>query len=285
MEEKYIICMDGSADLESEIVKQNDIHIIPMSCSLNDEMLLWSIQDDEKAKELYQAQRKGDLTKTTLINPFAYEEFFKPLLEEGKDILYLCLSSGLSSTYQSVQTAILDLKDQYPERKIVAVDTLSATSGIGFLILKAIENRNNGVSLEENANALDVAKKHIAAEFLVQDLEYLKRGGRVSSAAAVVGSLLNIVPLLCINEEGKLETMAKVRGHKKAIDFLLDRFDKNYAGGPIFIIDSDEEKLREQLMEMLKARKPESEFHHTLLSPIIGAHTGPGMLALVYQKK
>lgn len=285
MAQPYIICIDGSADLEIEIIKENDIPVIPMSCSLNGEMHSWAIEDYHQAKVLYDAQRKGDLTKTTLINPFAYEEFFKPLLEQGNDILYLCLSSGLSSTYQSALTAVADLKNQYPDRKIIAIDSLSATSGIGYLAYQAILNRKAGIGLEDNAKALEEIKGKLNAEFMVQDLEYLKRGGRISSATAFVGNLLSIVPLLCINKEGKLDTIGKVRGHKKAIDFLLSHFDANYSGGPIFVMDSDEEKLISQLIEALKKRVPDAEIHHTMLSPVIGAHTGPGMIGLVYLTK
>lgn len=287
MNHDYIIVIDGSADLEEELIKKYDIRVIPMNCSLNGTLIPWQIKDHQEAKTFYDAQRKGDLTKTTLINPFDYQEFFKPLLEEGKDVLYLCLSTGLSSTYSSCLTAIDMLKTDFPERKVIAVDTRSATGHIGLMALRAALHREQGMSIEENEKDLLEDRDKIITEFMVRDLQYLKRGGRISSATAFVGGLLNIVPVLHVVEDcsGTLGTLNKCRGHKKAIEYLLSRFEERYHGGAIYVMDSDEPELSQQVIERIQKAHPEIEIHHTLLSPVIGAHTGPGMLGLVYHVK
>ena len=285
MKSNYIICVDASCDLPQEFIKANDIYIIPMTCTLNDNDIIWKCDDEKTNREIYESQRHGDLTKTTLINPFNYIEYFKPLLEEGNNILYISLSSGLSSTYQSAVTAMSQLREEYKEQTIEVFDSLSATGGIGMLAERAVANREAGLSIEENIEKLTVDRGNLVATFMVKDLDYLKRGGRVSAATAFVGNLLSIVPLLEIDQEGKLATIAKARGNKKAIAYILDRFENNYGGGKVFVIDSDEPTLSTFLIEKIKEKHPDIEIDHTLLSPIIGAHTGPGMVGFLFFKK
>ncbi len=281
----YIICMDASGDIIREAAEENGIAFVPMEYSLGDEMRTSrGCEEDTLLKKFYDGQRAGDLTRTSQIPPFMYEEYFKEFLEEGKSVLYFCLSSGLSSTYESALLAAENLKEQYPEAGVFPVDTLAATGGIGILAERAIENRKNGMSISENYEDMKVFVPHLRHYFMVQDLMYLKRGGRVSAATAIVGSALNIKPILKIDENGKLVTVDKKRGNKAAMSALFTFFKENYnpeVCNTIYICDADTPELAENLAGKVREAAPEVRIRRTMLSPIIGAHTGPGMLSMI----
>jgi DegV family protein with EDD domain len=245
-------------------------------------------EDAAVLKAFYDGQRGGDLTKTSQITPFQYEEYFEPYLKEGFSILYLALSSGLSSTFSAACLASETLKEKYPELDVIPVDSKAATGGMGILIEQALKNREQGVSLEENAKALKAYVTKIKHWFLVQDLNYLKRGGRVSSTTAFVGSMLNIKPILKIDENGKLTTIAKKRGNKMAVQALFELFKEHYdeqITDTIYLCDADCKELSTLLAEELHKTFPNLEIKQTTLCPIIGAHTGPGMLAICHLGK
>ncbi len=286
---KYVIMMDVSGDIVDESIKKWDLKFIPMQYSLGEEMRT-STGPEEAAvlKAFYDGQRGGDLTKTSQITPFQYEEYFEPYLKEGFSILYLALSSGLSSTFSAACLASETLKEKYPELDVIPVDSKAATGGMGILIEQALKNREQGVSLEENAKALKAYVTKIKHWFLVQDLNYLKRGGRVSSTTAFVGSMLNIKPILKIDENGKLTTIAKKRGNKMAVQALFELFKEHYdeqITDTIYLCDADCKELSTLLAEELHQTFPNLEIKQTTLCPIIGAHTGPGMLAICHLGK
>lgn len=281
----YIICMDASGDIIREAAVENKIEFVPMEYSLGEEMRTSKgCESGELLKKFYDGQRNGDMTKTSQISPFMYEEYFKKFLELGKSILYFCLSSGLSSTYQSAMLAAENLKELYPGQEVIPVDTLAGTGGIGLLVEKSIENKKNGMTLQENREAIQSVVPQLRHYFMVQDLMYLKRGGRVSATTALVGSALNIKPLLKIDENGKLVTIDKKRGNKAAMSALFTLFKENYNPGldkKIYICDADTPDLAQNLAEKVKEAAPEAIVRRTMLSPIIGAHTGPGMLSII----
>ncbi len=286
---KYVIMMDVSGDIVDESIKKWDLKFIPMQYSLGEEMRTSTGPEDAAVlKAFYDGQRGGDLTKTSQITPFQYEEYFEPYLKEGFSILYLALSSGLSSTFSAACLASETLKEKYPELDVMPVDSLAATGGMGILIEQALKNREQGVSLEENAKALKAYVTKIKHWFLVQDLNYLKRGGRVSSTTAFVGSMLNIKPILKIDENGKLTTIAKKRGNKMAVQALFELFKEHYdeqITDTIYLCDADCKELSTLLAEELHKTFPNLEIKQTTLCPIIGAHTGPGMLAICHLGK
>lgn len=281
----YIICMDASGDLLREIAKENEIDFVPMEYSLGEEMRTsYGCEDEAVLKRFYDGQRGRDLTRTSQISPYMYEEYFKKFLEEGKSVLYFCLSSGLSSTYESAMLAVDNLKEDYPELEVLPVDTLAATGGMGILAEKAIENRKKGMPIRENYEAVRALVPKLRHFFMVQDLMYLKRGGRVSAATAIVGSALNIKPILKIDENGKLVTIDKKRGNKAAMMSLFAYFKDNYnpeLGNTIYICDADTPELADTLVEKVREEAPDVVIRRTMLSPIIGAHTGPGMLSMI----
>nr|WP_304955272.1 DegV family protein [uncultured Acetatifactor sp.] len=283
--EDYVICMDASGDLLGEIARENGIDFVPMEYSLGEEMRTSHGGEDEAVlKKFYDGQRKGDMTRTSQISPYMYEEYFKKFLEAGKSVLYFCLSSGLSNTYESSMLAAGNLKEEYPEQEILPMDTLAATGGIGILVEQAIENKRKGMDIRRNYEAVRALVPKLRHFFMVQDLMYLKRGGRVGAATAIVGSALNIKPILKIDENGKLVTIDKKRGNKAAMTALFTYFKDNYnpeLGNTIYICDADTPELAEALVEKVKAEAPDAVVRRMMLSPIIGAHTGPGMLSMI----
>lgn len=286
---KYLIFMDVSGDINIEAAGAQKLKFIPMEYSLGDEMRTCEgMENSDILKKFYDGQRNGDLTKTSQISPYLYEQYLEPYFEQGYSVLYLCLSSGLSSTFQSACMARTSLKEKYPQQDFYPVDSLSATGGMGVLAERALRNKNNGMELEENYEDLCQAAKHMKHWFMVQDLMYLKRGGRISAATAVVGSALNVKPILKIDENGKLETFAKKRGNKAAVKALLENFSSSYdekSGDVIYIIDADAQDMGDYLEAEVKKLYSEAVVRRSMLSPIIGAHTGPGMAAICHMGK
>lgn len=282
----YVIVMDVSGDLDADIARENDVRMIPMEYSLGSETLICDgLEKKEDLKNFYNSQRGGDFTKTSQISPYKYETYLKSIFEEGKSILYLCLSSGLSSTYQSAVLAKATLEEEYEGLLFMPVDTLAATGGMGVLAERAIRNKKNGMSIEDNYSDLLDAVKKIHHRFVVEDLMYLKRGGRISATTAVVGTALNIRPILVINQEGKLDTIAKKRGDKAALNEITSQFSNEYDPATedvIYIVHADNEEKVNFVADNIRELYPESEVRIHGLSPIIGAHTGPGMIAICY---
>lgn len=286
---KYVIMMDVSGDITRESIKKWDLKFIPMQYSLGEEMRTSTGPEEaEVLKAFYDGQRGGDLTKTSQITPFQYEEYFEPYLKEGYSILYLALSSGLSSTFSAACLAKESLKEKYPDLDVFPVDSLAATGGMGVLIEEALKNREAGMDIEENYKILTSLVPKIKNWFLVQDLNYLKRGGRISSTTAIFGSMLNIKPILKIDEQGKLTTIAKKRGNKMAVQALFELFKEHLdekITSVVYLCDADCRELSDGLAAKLQKDYPQLEIRQTTLCPIIGAHTGPGMLAICHLGK
>lgn len=287
--DKYLLVMDVSGDIDSQFAKEHGVKYIPMEYSLGEEMRLCeAMESDEVIKRFYDGQRGGDLTKTSQISPYMYDKYLSPYMEEGYSIVYLCLSGGLSSTFQSACMAKEALKEKFPELDFYPVDSLSATGGMGVLMERAVRNKEAGMSAEDNYKDLIEATHKIKHWFMVQDLNYLKRGGRVSATTAVVGTMLNIKPILKIDENGKLVTIDKKRGNKSAAAALIDLFKDNYDDNQqdvIYVIDADTKELADDVKEQLVNMYPDVTIRRTSLSPIIGAHTGPGMVAICHMGK
>lgn len=282
----YIIYSDISADLPAEYAAENDIRFIPMSYTLGEEDRVCScIEPEDILHRFYDGQRSGDLTHTTQISPYKYVEIFEPILASGKSVLYISLSSGLSNTYNSSLIAAGELNEKYEGVKVVCVDSLGATGGMGALLEMAVDNRKNGMSIDENAQWLEKNRLRIYHWFMVEDLMYLKRGGRIPATTAIVGSALSIKPLLKIDSDGTLSTFAKKRGAKAAMNELLELYKTRSVGGKgerVIIIHADDKEKAEYLKNGVLEHNPEADISVMMLSPIIGAHVGPGMCAIVH---
>lgn len=283
---EYAIIMDVSGDVDVNIPENREIGFIPMEYSLGGEMRKCiGREKPELIHAFYEGQRAGELTRTSQISPFMYREYLMPYMKKGISVLYLCLSSGLSSTFDSACNAKIQLESEFPKARFCPVDTLAASGGMGVLAERAVRNRLNGMSLEDNYDDLTRAAGKLKHWFLVQDLMYLKRGGRVSAATAILGTALNVKPLLTINAEGKLDTVAKKRGEKLAAMYVLERFVEEYdpeSGDAIYVIDADNPDTGAYLEAEIKKHYPDAPVRRSYLSPIIGAHTGPNMAAICY---
>jgi len=282
----YTILSDMSIDIDLAGSGIDGIEFIPMPYDLGERHIQCDRpQNDEECHSFYEALRSKAKTSTSQVTPFEYFGIFREYVKAGTPLLVLCLSSGLSTTYQSALSAVQDLKEQYDNVQIEVVDSLGATGGVGILAECAAENRKNGMTLTENAAWLREHAGRISYWFKVQDLFYLLRGGRVSAAAAVFGSALQIKPILCINENGGLDTIAKARGNKQAAAELLRRFEATYdpsAPKLVYICHADVPDQAAELKAHILEKHPDLTVRVTGLCPVIGAHTGPDMLSLIH---
>lgn len=286
--ENYVIFVDGGADIPSDLCSKYEIHGVPMEYMLGDQSGVFRPEDPERdthCSAFYDALRRGVSISTSQITPFTFESCFEPELKAGRDVLYCCFSSGMSATWQNVQATVADLSDRYPDRKLRCVDTLSASGGEGMTVLQAALNREAGMTVEENAQWLEAHAKHMCTWFTVGDLDFLKRGGRISPTLAFLGGKLQIKPMLIIDENGKLVLTQKARGQKGSMQNMLKSYLANldFQGGArnVFTIHAGAPKAGAELTEMVRSASP-SDINIRLvqLSPIIGAHTGPDMLCI-----
>lgn len=282
----YLIYSDVSLDIDMEFAKANDIRFVPMEYMLGDEAFYCTEpESNETMHNYYDKLRNKVTTRTSQITPQHYYDVFEPLVKEGNAIIYLCLSSGLSDTYSSANVARGMLLEDYPDARLELVDSYGATGGMGILAECAANNRTAGMALEENAQWLRDNALKIQYWFKVEDLMYLMRGGRVSAATAIAGTVLGIKPILTINNQGKLDTIDKKRGNKLAMKNLIERFEATYdssLGTLVYISCADCMDEAELLKASLLEAHPELTIRITMLSPIIGAHTGPDMLSLIH---
>lgn len=282
----YLIFSDVSLDIDKDFAAGHDIKYVPMEYVLGEETFHCDEpESDEMMHDFYEKLRSKVKTQTSQITPSHYMDIFEPLVKEGKSVMYLSLSGGLSNTYESALLAVQNLKSDYENVNIEVIDTYGATGGMGLLLESAFANMEAGMSLEENAAWLRENALRVNYWFKVEDLMYLKRGGRVSAATAVMGTALNIKPILSINAEGKLDTVDKKRGNKMAFRGLIERFESTYEpdiSKVVYICCADCKQDAETLKGMLLEKYPDLTVRMTMLSPIIGAHTGPDMLALIH---
>ena len=280
----YAIFVDASADIDPRLMKE-DIGVVAMSYTLGDEARSCAgMEDAEILKHFYDGQRMGDLIHTSQVSPQQYLDAFEPVLATGRDILYISLSGGLTNSHDSVRCACQELGERYSNTRVIAVDSISATGGIGLLVERATQNREAGMTIVENAADIEALKHRVCHIFMVEDLMYLKRGGRVSAATAVVGTALGIKPILVIDEAGSLRIVGKQRGSKRAISDMLSRClrSRDTETHRINIVHADAPWLAARLSEETMKLLADAEITTGMLSPIIGAHTGPGMAAIIY---
>ena len=279
----YQLITDSACDLSPELLAQWNVELIRMPYMFQDTGEQF-MDHDQPIHEFYEQMRNGRVAKTSSINVDAYLEKCAPLLEAGKDLLYIAFSSGLSATCANGKTAAEELMKKYPGRTIRVVDSLCASAGEGLFVSLAKENRDKGMSLDENADALEADKLHLCHWFTVDDLKYLKRGGRISTTTALLGTALNVKPVLHVDDEGHLIKMTQVHGRKKAIRRMAQMLGESILeGSPVYISHGDcledAEMLRDILMETYHVKVNLI----TYVGSLIGAHSGPGTLALFFR--
>ncbi len=283
---EYVVISDVGADIPAEVVEKIGIEMMPMDFEVDGKNYKHYYDSREMSgDEFYDRIKNGSMPKTSQITPYEYEEFLKPYLDAGKDILLLVFSSGLSSTFQSSVMAVEELKEDYPDRKIYTVDSICASVGQSLLIYLTMQKKNEGLSIEELRDWIISNRLKVAHWFMVDDLNHLKRGGRVSSVSAVFGTALNIKPMITLDENGKLDVVDKVRGTKKGLNYIVDKITKEGKDSQeqtVFIGYTDRRELAEELEKTLLEKGLIKDAIIAQLGPIIGAHVGTGFVALVY---
>ena len=283
---RFEIFTDSSCDLSKEIVEQYDLKVMQLEVTIDDKPPV--LNRDIDMKDFYSQLRAGANAKTSAVTLGFFEENLRKCLANGQDILYLGFSSGLSVTYNNGVMMIKELQQEFPERKVYYLDTFSGSPGQGLLVYYAAIMRESGAELEEVYKEIESVKDRIHHQVTVDDLFFLKRGGRIDATTAIVGSVLKFKPIINVNKEGRLVNVGKVRGRKASLNELLNRMKSNEALeelGYVFINHSDCLEDAESLAEMVK-----EELHPTKviigdIGPVIGAHTGPGAIALAYLGK
>lgn len=279
----YRILTDSCCDLSDNMYKELDVSVVRLT-------VRYQGKDHSKytpmwLKQMYQGLRDGEQTSTSAANPENWKEAMEPAIKEGKDLFVLAFSSGLSTTYQSAVIAAEELMAEYPGRKVIVVDSLCASLGQGLLLYHACQKRDEGLSLDELAAWCEEWKLRLCHWFTVDDLMYLKRGGRVSAATALVGTMLQIKPILHVDNEGHLISVSKVRGRKASIEALAKKLGETGIAGAnetVFICHGDCADDAKLLEKLVKERYGVKTVLTEYTGAVIGSHSGPGTLALFY---
>ncbi len=281
---EYVIFTDSACDIKPEILREWGVGYDELSFRFGDEDKSY-LNFEMSTQEFYEKMKGGSVAKTAAINPDAFTASFDQILKAGKDILYLGFSSGLSTTYNSARIAAESLKDSYPDRKIVVIDTLAASAGQGLLVYLANKKKSEGATLEENAEYVKSLIFKLCHWFTVDDLVYLKRGGRISALSYIVGNAIGIKPVLHVDNEGHLVSVQKVRGRRTAIDTIVKKYEEladDKEGATLFISHADCERDVKMFADAIKAKFGNDVDLVTDVGPVIGAHSGPGTLAVFF---
>ena len=279
----YQIITDSGSDLSAAFLAQIQVQSAPLTVNFKGQTLPDSV--DDGIKEIYDGLRAGEAATTSAINPEGWKDIMRPSLEAGLDLLVIPFSSGLSTTYQSAVIAADELLETYTDRIIHVVDSLSASLGQGLLVFYAAKKRDEGLSLEELAAWVGNNRLNLAHWFTVDSLVYLKRGGRVSAATALVGTMLNIKPVLHVDDEGHLTSVSTVRGRKASIKALADKLGETIlpeGKGHAFICHGDCLEDAQYLSDLIQEKYGVEDVHIGYTGAVIGSHSGPGTLALFF---
>lgn len=282
----FIITTDSTADLSPEYVTKHNLHIMSLPYTIEGATYTW--ENPMPVKEFYDMMRNGSLPTTSQVNPQEAATLFDDILkEQDVDILHIAFSSGLSGSYNNCRLAAAEMEEKYPGRRVIVVDSLAATLGEGLFVHKAVTMKEAGKSLDEIVSWLEDNKLHLVHNFTVDDLFHLHRGGRLSKTAAVLGTMINLKPVLHVDDEGHLVMVSKVRGRKKSLIGLVDCMEKQIGSWKdkndvVFISHGDCEKDAQFVADLIKERLGLESFLIDYIGPTIGAHSGPGTIALFY---
>ena len=284
---EYIIATSSTCDLPRTWLDEHDIPFIPYSFTINEQPAIDDCKEESRAA-IYAGMRRGDILKTSQINEASYDQFFRKLMETGKNVLFLDMSEKMSVSFENCRLAAEAIRKEFPEQQLYVMDTRCISGGLGLLVIHSVEMMEAGKSFEEVIAWCEENKLKIAHRFTVDDLNYLKRGGRVSNASALVGTMLSIKPVLYVPDAGTLEVVKKCIGRKKALHSMLDGIlhdlsQVNAEGLDMLFLHADCLDDAEFIRDEVKKAHPEvGEIRISSLGVVIGAHTGPGLLALFY---
>lgn len=286
MMKDYVICTDSCADLSSGMLAAVDVKALHLHTLLdNQEYLLEEGEEEQRLGDFYEQLRQGRTSSTSQVTPWEYRDAFSPVLAQGKDILYIGFSSGLSATVNAARLAASELEKVFPAGKVNVVDSLSASMGLGLLVWHAAMMKKQGKSLDEVTHWVEANKLRVMHLFTVDDLNFLKRGGRLSGRTAFVGTALNIKPMLRIDNLGQISAVYTIRGRRKSLLTMVDEMGKS-AREPqnqtIFISHGDCPEDAQFLAGEIRSRFGVKEIYVNFVGPVIGGHSGPGTVALFY---
>ncbi len=283
----YIIMTDSCADLSAAEVSALGVTVVPLSYVMNDTTYInYPDHSELDSKEFFRRVGAGSACSTSAVSVGAFTDAMRSILAQGRDILYIAFSSALSTTYQSGCIAAEDLREEFPDARVVVIDSLSASRGLGLLVHYAVQEKNRGKSLDEVAAFVREMIPHNCHWFTVADLNQLKRGGRISAATALVGTMLNIKPVLHVSDEGKLESVSKSRGIKAALTELVNQMEQTgcapLAEQTVFICHADCQDNVDFVAKLLRERFGVTDIRAEYIGPVIGSHTGLGTLGLFF---
>ena len=281
----FKIITDSCCDLSAEMLAELEIGVAALSLEMDGHAYA---EGEMSPVQLYAHLRNGKLPKTSAVNPDGWAAVMRPALQEGRDVLVLAFSSALSATYQSAVIAAEELREEFPDRKLLVIDTLCAAVGQGLLVHTAAKLRSQGKTIDEVAAWVEAHKLNVCHWVTVEDLMHLKRGGRVSAATAVVGTMLSIKPILRVDDEGRLDNCGKCRGRKAALGYLLDRMAETFApeiDDTVFIGHGDCAADAEFLAKSVRERFGVKNVYINYIGAVIGSHTGPGVATVFYYGK
>lgn len=286
---KYQIITDSTSDLTQKMVDELGVDLIPMNFTIGtDSFLDYADEREIASHDFYQRIAAGESSTTNQIPLATFTEVFEKYLQDGVDVLYLGFSSGLSGTYNNSVLVARELAQKYPERKVYTVDTLAASLGEGLLVWHAAQKQKAGVSIEEVKDWVEQNRNRMHHWFTVDDLNHLKRGGRISGAAALMGTMLGIKPVMHFDDEGHIILIDKIRGRKQSLDDLVKHMEKTSEDAKdqmIFISHSDSVEGAEYVKTQVAEKFGTTQFDMGPIGPVIGAHTGTGTVALFYLGK
>ncbi len=283
----YIIATSSTSDLPRTWLDAHGIPFIPYSFTINGSLCEDDCREESRAA-IYRGMRAGDILKTSMINEFVYHDFFRGLLDQGKDVIFLDMSKEMSVSFSNATKAAEQIRQEYPDRRLYVMDTFCISGGLGLLVEQMVTRKETGADFDEVIAWGEENKLKIAHRFTVDDLNYLKAGGRVSNASALVGSLLNIKPVLYVPDRGTLDVARKGRGRKAALKAIIDGVLHDLslidpAGLEFHILQADCMADAEFVRDEIKKAYPQiGEVHITSLGVVIGAHCGPGLLTIFY---
>lgn len=264
-----------------------NMNVIGMPYTINGQEHVYDFGKNTDIDGFYNDMRAGKVATTAALNVQNYIDYFEPIFASGEDILYVHFSSNLSCTFESMNKAVEQLKEKYPERKFTSFDTLNISLGAGIQAIEACKLHNSGASDEEVIEFLTNFRERIAVYFYVDSLQYLRRGGRISAMSNIMGTLLNLKPILTVTKDGKLEKMTVVKGKKKAADFLFEKFDKEYLNDDkysVYIIDACNKVSADELAERVRTSGKNVTIRRIPVGPVVGAHSGPGTIGIIFVK-
>lgn len=283
----YVLLTDSSCDLPDNLAREYDINVLPMEYQMENKSYKYYLDAREMSlDEFYSKLKNGIYATTTQINYDSYVNYFSAYLEKGLDILYICISLGLSGSYNTCKIAINDLKEKYPDRKILLIDSCCDSAGQGFLAYSAGQKYKEGYTIDQLKDYIEEFKTKCCHWFVVDDLDHLKRGGRISAVTATFGKALQIKPMISVDEAGKLVNVGKIRGTNKIYDEFVKKIQRDgedIENQTIFIAHADNSNCAQKLKEILAPMVKEVIICE--IGPVIGAHVGSGMLALLFTGK